>query len=103
MLPRGNSFAIRAEAMYIIKVSFNGRCRTGKAGAFPCGGKKVDLMKKLSKQVVSIIIILVIAAAGAAAWYFINESRKSGFVKGAEKTEQWGKDVAKDTKKLFSK
>ena len=58
---------------------------------------------KLSKQVVSIIIVLAIAAAGAAAWYFINESQTSGFVKGAEKTEKWGKDVAKDTKKLFSK
>ena len=71
--------------------------------AFPCGGKEVDLMKKLSKQVIAVIVILVIAAAGAATWYFINESRKSGFVKGAEKTEKWGKDVAKDTKKLFSK
>ena len=58
-------------------------------------------MKKLSKQVIAIIIVLVIAAAGAVTWYFINESRKSGFVKGAEKTEQWGKNVVKETKKVF--
>ena len=90
--------------MYIIKSAVKQTMlhRKGR-GLFHAAEKKVDLMKKLSKQVVSIIIILVIAAAGAAAWYFINESRKSGFVKGAEKTEQWGKDVAKDTKKLFSK
>ena len=52
---------------------------------------------------ISIITVIVIAAAGAVAWYFYSESQKSGFVKGAEKTEQWGKDVAKDTKKLFTK
>ena len=60
-------------------------------------------MKKLPKQVIAVIIILIIAVAGAVTWYFVNESQKSGFVKGAEKTEQWGKDVAKDTKKLFTK
>ena len=58
---------------------------------------------KLSKQLPAIIIVIIIAAAGAAAWYFYNESQKSGFVKGAEKTEKWAKDVGKDTKKLFSK
>jgi len=59
-------------------------------------------MKKLSKKTVaSIVTVIVIAAAGAAAWYFYNESQKSGFVKGAEKTEKWSKDVAKDTKNLF--
>ena len=58
-------------------------------------------MKKLSKLVITVIIVLVIAAAGAVAWYFINESRKSGFVKGAEKTEQWAKNVVKETKKVF--
>ena len=58
-------------------------------------------MKKLSKQVIAVIIVLVIAAAGAATWYFVNESRKSGFVKGAEKTEQWGKNIVKETKKVF--
>jgi hypothetical protein len=47
--------------------------------------------------------VIVIFIAGAAAWYFYNESQKSGFVKGAEKTEEWGKNVAKDTKKLFTK
>ena len=55
------------------------------------------------KNLSIIIIVVVIAAAGAAAFYFYNQSQKSGFVKGAEKTEKWGKDVAKDTKKLFSK
>ena len=65
--------------------------------------KKVNIMKKMSSVTISIITVIVIAAAGAVAWYFYSESRKSGFVKGAEKTEQWGKDVAKDTKKLFSK
>lgn len=58
-------------------------------------------MKKLSKQVVAVIVIVVIAAAGAATWYFVNESRKSGFVKGAEKTETWGKNVVKETKNVF--
>ena len=58
-------------------------------------------MKKLSKQVIAVIIIVLIAAAGAVTWYFINESQKSGFVKGAEKTEQWGKNVVKETKKVF--
>ncbi len=56
-------------------------------------------MKK--KTLVSIIIVVVIAAAGAVAWYCYNESQKSGFVKGAEKTEKWSKDVARDTKNLF--
>ena len=58
-------------------------------------------MKKLSKQVIAVIIVLIIAAAGAATWYFVNESRKSGFVKGAEKTEKWGKNVVEETKKVF--
>lgn len=65
--------------------------------------KEVNTMKKLSSMSISIITVIVIAAAGAVAWYFYSESQKSGFVKGAEKTEQWGKDVAKDTKKLFTK
>ena len=60
-------------------------------------------MKKMSTVSISIIAVIVIAACGAVAWYFYSESQKSGFVKGAEKTEQWGKDVARDTKKLFSK
>ena len=64
---------------------------------------KVNAMKKLSPLNISLIAVIVIFIAGAAAWYFYNESRKSGFVKGAEKTEQWGKDVVKDTKKLFTK
>ena len=49
-----------------------------------------------------IIVIIVAAIAGAAAWYFYSESQKSGFVKGAEKTEDWAKGVGKDTKKLFN-
>ncbi|MBQ6352215.1 MAG: hypothetical protein IJJ28_02980 [Lentisphaeria bacterium] len=53
------------------------------------------------KTIISIAIVIVIAAAGAVGWYFYNESQKSGFVKGAEKTEKWSKDVAKDTKNLF--
>lgn len=64
---------------------------------------EVNTMKKLSSISISVITVIVIAAAGAVAWYFYSESQKSGFVKGAEKTEQWGKDVAKDTKKLFTK
>ena len=56
-------------------------------------------MKK--KQIIIIAAVIVIAAAGAVAWYCYNESQKSGFVKGAEKTEKWGKDVVNDTKKLF--
>ena len=59
-------------------------------------------MKKSSKKlVVTVVVVLVIAAAGAAAWCALSQSRKSGFVKGAEKVEQWGKDVGRDTKKLF--
>lgn len=58
-------------------------------------------MKKLSKKIIAVIVILVIAAAGAVTWYFVNESQKSGFVKGAEKTEQWGKNVVKETEKVF--
>ena len=65
--------------------------------------QKVDTMKKLSPVNISLITVIVIFIAGAAAWYFYNESKKSGFVKGAEKTEEWGKNVAKDTKKLFTK
>ena len=65
--------------------------------------QKVDAMKKLSPVNISLIAVIVIFIAGAAAWYFYNESQKSGFVKGAEKTEEWGKNVAKDTKKLFTK
>ena len=65
--------------------------------------QKVNAMQKLSPANISLIAVIVIFIAGAAAWYFYNESRKSGFVKGAEKTEQWGKDVVKDTKKLFTK
>lgn len=65
--------------------------------------QKVSTMKKLSPVNISLIAVIVIFIAGAAAWYFYNESRKSGFVKGAEKTEEWGKNVAKDTKKLFTK
>ena len=53
------------------------------------------------KTIISIAIVIVFAAAGAVGWYFYNESQKSGFVKGAEKTEKWSKDVAKDTKNLF--
>jgi predicted negative regulator of RcsB-dependent stress response len=64
---------------------------------------KVNAMKKLSPVNISLIAVIVIFIAGAAAWYFYNESQKSGFVKGAEKTEEWGKNVAKDTKKLFTK
>ena len=52
-------------------------------------------MKKLSKQVIAVIIIVLIAAAGAVTWYFVNESRKSGFVKGAEATENWAQGVGK--------
>ena len=65
--------------------------------------KEVNIMKKLSSMSISIITVIAIAATGAVAWYFYSESQKSGFVKGAEKTEQWGKDVVKDTKKLFTK
>ena len=65
--------------------------------------QKVNAMKKLSPANISLIAVIVIFIAGAAAWYFYNESQKSGFVKGAEKTEEWGKNVAKDTKKLFTK
>ena len=65
--------------------------------------QKVNAMKKLSPLNISLIAVIVIFIAGAAAWYFYNESQKSGFVKGAEKTEEWGKNVAKDTKKLFTK
>lgn len=65
--------------------------------------QKVNAMKKLSPVNISLIAVIVIFIAGAAAWYFYNESQKSGFVKGAEKTEKWGKDVVKDTKKLFTK
>ena len=54
------------------------------------------------KKKISIIVIIVVAAAvGAIGYYFYNESQKSGFVKGAEKTESWSKDVARDTKNLF--
>ena len=42
-----------------------------------------------------VIIVVVIAAAGAAAFYFYNQSQKSGFVKGAEATENWAKGVGK--------
>ena len=65
--------------------------------------QKVNAMKKLSPLNISLIAVIVIFIAGAAAWYFYSESQKSGFVKGAEKTEKWGKDVVKDTKKLFTK
>ena len=65
--------------------------------------QKVNAMKKLSPVNISLIAVIVIFIAGAAAWYFYNESQKSGFVNGAEKTEEWGKNVAKDTKKLFTK
>ena len=59
-------------------------------------------MKKSSKKfVVAVVVILVIAAAGAAGWCALSRSQKSGFVRGAEKVEQWGKDVGRDTKKLF--
>ena len=63
--------------------------------------QKVNAMKKLSPVNISLIAVIVIFIAGAAAWYFYNESQKSGFVKGAEKTEKWSKDVARDTKNLF--
>ena len=65
--------------------------------------QKVSAMKKLSPLNISLIAVIVIFIAGAATWYFYSESQKSGFVKGAEKTEKWGKDVVKDTKKLFTK
>ena len=56
-------------------------------------------MKKKS----TIVIVIVIAViAGAIAYHCYNESNKSGFVKGAEKTEKWSKGVAKDTKDLFN-
>ena len=65
-------------------------------------GKWVGSMKKSSKKLVaSIVVVLVIAAAGAAAWCAYSRSQKSGFVKGAEKVEEWGKNVGRDTKKLF--
>ena len=47
------------------------------------------------KNLSIIIIVIVIAAAGAAAFYFYNQSQKSGFVKGAEETENWAKGVGK--------
>ena len=47
------------------------------------------------KNITAIIIVVVIAAAGAAAYYFYNQSQKSGFVKGAEATENWAKGVGK--------
>ena len=50
-------------------------------------------MKK--KNISIAIIVVIIAAAGAAAWYFYSESQKSGFVKGAEATENWAKGVGK--------
>ena len=60
-------------------------------------------MKKSTKKlVISIVVVLLIAAAGAAVWCAVNRSQKSGFVKGAEKVEKWGKDVGRDTKKLFN-
>ena len=53
-------------------------------------------MKKLSKpSIAGIVTVIIIAAAGAAAWYFYNESQKSGFVKGAEATENWAQGVGK--------
>ena len=47
------------------------------------------------KNITTIVIVVIIAAAGAAAWYFYSESQKSGFVKGAEATENWAKGVGK--------
>ena len=68
----------------------------------PVQKQEVNSMKKASKKlVVTIVVVLLIAAAGAAVWYAVNDSRKSGFVKGAEKVEKWGKDVGRDTKNLF--
>ena len=58
-------------------------------------------MKKASKKLVIAIVVLLIAAAGAAVWCAVNSSRKSGFVKGAEKVEKWGRDVGRDTRNLF--
>ena len=49
----------------------------------------------IKKKNLSIIIVVVIAAAGAAAFYFYNQSQKSGFVKGAEATENWANGVGK--------
>ena len=51
----------------------------------------------MSKKNIIIIVVavVVIAAAGAAAFYYYNESQKSGFVKGAEATENWAKGVGK--------
>lgn len=49
----------------------------------------------MKKNISIAIIVVIIAAAGAAAYYFYNESNKSGFVKGAEKTENWAKGVGK--------
>lgn len=56
-------------------------------------------MKK--KNIIIIAIVVIAAVAGAVGWYCYNESQKSGFVKGAEKTENFVKDVGKDTKNLF--
>ena len=50
-------------------------------------------MKK--KNITIIAVVIIIAAAGAAAFYFYNQSQKSGFVKGAEETENWAKGVGK--------
>ena len=56
----------------------------------------------MKKKNIAIIVIIVIAAiGGAVAWHYYSESQKSGFVKGAEKTEDWAKGVGNDTKKLF--
>ena len=50
-------------------------------------------MKK--KNIYTAVVVIIIAAAGAAAYYFYNESQKSGFVKGAEHTENWAKGVGR--------
>ena len=47
------------------------------------------------KSIYTAVVVIIIAAAGAAAYYFYNESHKSGFVKGAEHTENWAKNVGK--------
>ena len=57
---------------------------------------------QMKKNITIIAIIVAAIAVGAIGYYIYAQSQKSELEKAAEKTNDFGKEVVKDTKKLFN-
>lgn len=56
-------------------------------------------MKQKNTTLVIIIVAIVAAAAGAVGYYYYQESQKSAFEKGIDKTVKGGKKLGKNVEK----